>query len=277
MPPLRARSLTHEYRLHASAAVLAVLAAIECSPDIADAALAPVDITVDCADGFLSLNLPDGHRIRATAQQAVNEWRRFALRQIGASHPGHAFLPAASIIGPQGRFLLIGDQRCGRTTLALHMLMRGYQVEGDEHALIDWGGIIMRPSRMFAAPDLARLVPAAGELFVKAPKQYGWSGQETAAIDPSLPGRPWRIQKGPVAGLIVLELNSGGRSVLGRLSPDNMFARLMALALMPDEGVALAVARLRALVMAVPAGLLSLGDLDGAAWHIERATAALRC
>jgi hypothetical protein len=278
LPTLRARSLSREYRLHSACAEgLGRLSPIECSPDIGGAVLDPIDIAVDECDGFQSLAVPDARPAKGTPVQIIVEWRRFLLRQAGRDHAGLAFLPAASIIGRDGRVLLVGGQRSGRTTLAVQMLMRGFAVEGDDHTLVDWGAIIAHPSRIFAASDLPRLVPAAGALFEAAPKQRNWSGEMFAAIDPTLPGRPWRIDKGPVTRLIFLELNSGGRSVLGPLSPELAFARMMSLALMPDDGVALAAARLRGLAMAVPASALSLGDLDGAAWHIERATGPGRC
>lgn len=272
MPTFRACSLTHDYRLSSTSPVmLEAIAAAECSPRMPDSALEPCDLDVENRFGFIAIRFPDGVEAKGNALHVVQAWQDFLSRQAGLTHAGQAFVPAASVIGARGRLLLVGGKRSGRTTLALDLLMRGYDVEGDTYALVAGRSVMMAPSRFFAADDIRALVPAVSGLVDAAPKQRGWHGQEASAIDPSLPDRPWTIRRGGVAGLVFLEPNLGGASVMGRISPDAALSRLMALAMMPEAGVALAAARLRSLTIETPAYRMSLGDLESAAWHIGRA------
>lgn len=272
MPSFRALSLSHDYRLSfPSPAFREAVASIECSPHMPDSTLEPCDVQVEERSGFIAMRFPDGVEARGNALHVVQAWQDFLSRQAGRTQAGHAFVPAASVIGATGRVLFVGGKRSGRTTLALDLLMRGYDVEGDTYALIDGRSVIMVPSRLFAADDIGSLVPAIRGLAEMSPRQRGWHGQEAFAIDPSLPGRPWTIRRGGVRSLVFLEPNLGGSTVMGRMSPDAALTRLMALAMMPEAGVALAAARLRSLTIETPAYRMSLGDLESAAWHIGRA------
>jgi hypothetical protein len=270
LPALGIRGLTRDYRLEAAdGEMLRPIGALECSPLMPDRDLDPLAIAVTSQSGFLGLTLPDGEDVRGSASHVINAWYDFVNREMGDVHAGTAFVPAALVSGSKGRVLLVGGRRSARSTLVLDLLTRGFAVEGDDHALVDWGVVVMRPRRLHAPPDAIRRVPQAAPLIEEAPRVEGWFGQAVAAVDPSLPGRPWTIRKGPVAHVVFLEPNPGGRSVMGPISSDTAFSRLLSLALMPETGVALALAKLRALAVSAPAFVLSLGDLDGAHRHLS--------
>ncbi|MCZ8314315.1 hypothetical protein [Phreatobacter sp.] len=271
MQPLVVRSLTRDYRLVAEGeASLGPLAALECRPHLPDRDLPLVNVPVACESGFLAMTLPDGQRVKGDAHHIIESWNQFLNRDTGRSHPGTAFVPAGSVIGDGGRILLVTGSPGDRSTLMLDLLARGHRVEGDDHALVDWSSVTMRPRRLHAPADLASRMSHGAYLLEGAPRFSGWHRQVSFAVDPSLPGQPWTITTGPVARLVFVEPNFGGRSVMGRMSPDAALARLLALALMPESQVPIALAKLRGLAVSTPAHALSLGDLDGAYRHLSR-------
>jgi len=271
LQPIGIRSLTCDYRLVADGgACLEALAALECSPVLPARDAPLVTLPVARESGFLAMTLPDGQRVRGDAHHLVESWHQFLNRDTGRSHPGTAFVPAGSIIGERGRILLVSDHRAGRSTLMLDLLARGYRIEGDDHVLVDWNSVMMRPRRLHAPADLADRVPHGAHLLEGAPRFSGWHGQISFAVEPSLPDQPWSITSGPVAGLVFVEPNFGGRSVMGRISTDTALALLLALARMPEAQVPIALAKLRGLATSAPSYRLSLGDLDGAIRHLSR-------
>ena len=218
--------------------------------------------------GFLSLALPGGRIVSGNPGHILSELHGLILRDAIESEAGAPFLHCATIVGPWGRAALIGAKGSGQATLALHLLANGHAVEGDEHLVVA-GDVIARPRTLRVKQGSLALVPALRERIARSPSIQAWDGALIHAVDPSIAGTPWRIERGRLDALVFVEPNHGGRSVMTPMGTEPAFRLLMAHSLLSPRGIAAATARLRNLALSVPAFRLSLGDLAGARRHLE--------
>ncbi len=271
MPAIVVRTLRHEYRLIApSAAVAGSLGFMTIAPEIAGAALEPVDLPVEYTAGFLRLRMPDGSLAEGTAAHVITRLHGLILTDVIDGEPGVPLIHGATLVGGGRRFLLVGTKGGGKSTLALYLLAQGFAVEGDEHLVIRDAGVIARPRTMRVKSGSLPLVPTLAAAVAASPCIQNWDGTPIFSVDPSVAGRPWRIGEGRLDCLVFLEPNHGGRSVMGRLPKNEAFRRLMDEALVSPRGIGAGVARLRGLVAATATVRLQLGDLPGAARHLGR-------
>ncbi len=273
MQPIIIRTLRREYRITTpSPSVAATLAFASAEPEIVGASLELVDLAVGPVHGFFRLALPGGGDAVGTVRHIVDQLDRAILQATMRELPGSPFVAAASVLGPAGRILLIGPSRCGKTTLALHLLSAAFDVEGDAHTGVCDVEVVARPTRLRIAEGSLAFLPRLAPAIRKARFAINAAGTRVYAVDPTLSGRSWRITAGQADHLVFIEANHGGRSVMGWVTPDDAVRRLLETSLMPAEGKAKAAARLRQLALQVPAWRLSLGDLKGAERHIRHLT-----
>jgi hypothetical protein len=110
------------------------------------------------------------------------------------------------------RFMVVGEPLRDRSSLALHLLSRGAQVEADDLAILDDGALTAypRPWRVFGrdAP-LPPGSPTRDELpYIETSTRGPWT------LDLSAAGIDWRISTGPVERIVLLEANYGGQTRL---------------------------------------------------------------
>lgn len=271
MPAVVVRTLKHEFRLvAANQAVADSLAFMAIEPEIAGPALEPLALPVETAGMFLRVALPGGERAEGTPAHVISRLHGAILADVVASE-GHAPLIHGALIRRDGRrFALVGDKGCGKSSLALYLLARGFAVEGDEHIVVRDTGVIARPRTLRVKSGSLPLVPDLAEAVRRSPAIANWDGTPIYAFAPSAAGFPWRIAEGALDGLVFLEANHGGRSVMTGLAKEEAFRRLLDQAIMPAAGVGAAVARLRTLLAQVRTFRLQVGDLPRAAWHLGR-------
>lgn len=270
MPAIVFRTLRREFRLHAATQEGAdAFAFMATTPQILDCDLEPVDLHLEPLHGFWRVRLPDRTAPAGTAAHVLAALHGLTFHDTVASEPGAPMIHGATVVGDSGRLLLVATKASGKTTLALSLLDRGYAVEGDEHLVVGEEAVVARPRTMRVKAGGLTLVPRLAETIRRSPFVVNWDGTRIHAFDPSITGRPWRIARGSLHGLVFLQANHGGRSVMSRMAPEEAFRQLMSHVFLPPGGVPAAVGRLRALAMRTPAARLSLGDLEGAEWHLR--------
>jgi hypothetical protein len=269
MPAVIVRTLRHEFRLIASdAAGAEAFAFMAIEPEIVGTCLKPVELELGAFGGFHSLVLPGGRRAAGTSLHLLGVLHRLIFLDALQSEPGSPLVHGATIVGPWGRALLVGAKASGKTTLALHLLSCGHRVEGDEHLVIGGDAVMARPRTLRVKRGSLDLVPDLAEAIRRCPFIRNWDGATIHAVDPSIAGLPWRIERGRLDHLVFLDANHGGRSVMTPIPRNLAFKLLLDQSLLPRSGVSAAVAALRRLAMSAGVFRLSLGDLEGARWHL---------
>ena len=115
----------------------------------------------------------------------------------------HIRIHAASGMGPDGMVLLVGEKRAGKTTLAVHLMLQGFEMLGDEMVLLRNGVAVTFPRRFNLRQSALALLPGLQKVTAGVP-----DGQ-LVAVDPLLAGQPWRIRPAPVAAVVFIEPNHG--------------------------------------------------------------------
>jgi hypothetical protein len=271
--PVIVRTLRHEFRIVSPDGDREnAFAFMATEPEIVGASLRLVDLHLQARHGFHVLELPDGSQAAGTPLQIIAEVHGLILRDVLESEPDAPLVHCATIVGPFGRAALIGAKSNGKTTLALHLVGKGFAVEGDEHLMVG-DLVVARPRTLRVKQGSFKLVPALAGRIANCPSITTWDGVSVHAVDPAIAGRPWRIERGRLDHLVFVEANHGGRSVMTPIDREAAFRLLVSQSLMPPRGVAAAVGRLRHLATTLPAFRLWLGDLDGAERHLKQALA----
>lgn len=123
-------------------------------------------------------------------------------------------LHAASLCVPTQRagLVITGDSRCGKTTLALALMLRGFALFGDDVALIEPETLELRPFRRAAhvSDDTRRLLAGVNG------EALPWDTE-----DPSGYFSPpqWAVEAAPVRWVLLPEYEPGRRPELVPLSP----------------------------------------------------------
>lgn len=268
--PILCRTVQNEYRLHfPSEEARERFAFITADPEM-DRPLEPVDIEISEVQGFYRLPLPNGTVTEGTSDHCIDVLHALMISDLLTSHPGHPMIHGATVRICGKRLLVAGGKAAGKSTLALSLLARGHDVEGDEHLLILPDGVVARPRTLRIKPNTLTVIENLPPGIARSPVYRMWNGTSIHAVNPSIFGRPWRISHGRLDGILFAQANHGGRSHAAPISADEAFAGLVANTYFLKSGVAGMAGRLRGLAVQTPAYRLQLGDLDSAEWHLKR-------
>lgn len=248
---------------------------METRPQIVGLPLEPVDIHIDDQHGFLVADLPNGKHITGTSAHLLSALHELIFWDHLRSHAAWPIIHGGSLLVKGKRFLVVGDKGQGKSTLAIHLLARGHQVEGDEHVAIGEATVVARPRTLRVKTPSFAMVRGLPEEVLQTASFQTWDGVRIHALDPSLFGRPWQIAESPLDAILLLESNHGGRSVAKPVSVDACFERLMANGHFGGRDILLLAARLRGLAARTPGYSLRVGDLETAEWHITNIAACL--
>jgi serine kinase of HPr protein (carbohydrate metabolism regulator) len=185
--------------------------------------------------------------------------------------PRSGIIHAALLRRHGRRILLAGSKGAGKTTLSLHLVHAGYELEGDEHVFVDADGVIARPRACRVKETSLPLLPTLTDAIRSAPVYVDVRGNRIFNVTPAMIGGSWRIEKGNVDCVFVLQPNHGGYS-----SIRPMPAMMAAQALISEIGMrkvdrGASIAAIAALVSRARGFDLSLGEHDGATRCIDRA------
>lgn len=270
MPGVIVRTLSRELRLHTdSDKAFAALSYIGADPVMADATLAPVDLTVESLGRFFRVAPPSGPAIEGSIDTIVNRLFRLLGSWLIDEAGGAPILHAAVARIEGRRFVFLGDKGFGKTTLMLGLLAQGIPVEGDENIVVTQGGGVARPRRLHVKESSVDLFPEMRDAIRSSPSETDWMGHRVYACAPSLWGTNWEIAEGPIDHLVFVEPNFGGSSILSPLAVNEAFTRLLETTFMPSAQQGLAAVRLRKLCIEAKTWRLQAGNLDQALRHLR--------
>jgi hypothetical protein len=185
--------------------------------------------------------------------------------------PRSGIIHAALLRRGARRILIAGSKGAGKTTLALHLVRAGYDLEGDEHVFIEPDGVIARPRACRVKDTSLTLLPEIAETILAAPVYGDVRGARIFNLDPTLIGGSWRIEKGKVDCVIVLQPNHGGYSSLRPMQPMMVAQTLISELGMRGTDRGAPIAAIAVMVSRAKGFDLSLGDHAGAIRCIDRA------
>jgi hypothetical protein len=206
-----------------------------------------------------------------TPEQASVSVAQRIFRQALADMPDHIQLRAATLAASGRTFLVAGRKRTGKTTLAVHLLIAGWDVAGDDLSLLRDGEAVALPWRFLVPETSVALLPAIG-----AEREHLAFGSDPSRswgfmVDPLRLGRPWRIAPAPVDVVLLLEPNFGARTEIVPAGKLDMMRHLLTLAGPPPSRRRDWIGDLTRLVEGSETFTLRLGTLESAAPALERA------
>jgi hypothetical protein len=267
------RTLKFEYRVStASNEVAQFLAFAEARPEMDGFDLEPVALSVKSENESHCVTLPDGSTFKGTLLDVLDGVCHLTVYCAAEEEPEAPVIHGGSICLNGQRILLVGIAGFGKTTLTLHLVANGIDVEGDEHVIVRERDLVARPRPLRVKPKSLRLLPQLAPLILASPRVVlPIEGEkiELYSVSPSVFGRPWRIAAGRADHIVFLEPNHGGHSRITALPRDAAFGRLVEDSLLPGNDYGTELARLRRPVAEAQNWLLTLGDLAEAERHIR--------
>jgi hypothetical protein len=248
---------------------------LECDPEIASAPSAETTLTVEPFRGRYRIR-EDGNDDQEVigTKLVVDRLHTRLLSFSLEARPQAGLLHAASLRRHGRRLLIAGRESAGKTTLALRLILAGYEFEGDEHVFVDSDETIVRPRACRVKESSLALFPEFAETIASAPFYVDDVGRKTLNVDPRMIGRPWSIEGGKVDCVIVLQPNHGGYSSLRYMQPTAVAQTLISELTIREANRGALIGAVAAMVSRAKGFDLSLGDHETAVKCIDRAVAA---
>jgi hypothetical protein len=250
---------------------------LTCEPEIAGYCARDLDVRIEPYAGRYRI-IEEGVAPREELTPAgVLQYlhRRVFLLSV-EDRPQSLLLHAACLRNAGRRIILVGTEGAGKTTLTLNLMLRGYEIEGDENVFVDGRGVIARPRGMRVKERALAQLPKIADRIAAAPYLTDVYGRKIYNLDPRMLGARWQIQEGAVDLVVLLRSNHGGASSMRPLGPLAAGRELMAEIGFPATGRGGAVAALAGLTARAQAFDLSLGSSPQAIGLIDRLFAAFR-
>jgi hypothetical protein len=207
-----------------------------------------------------------GVAAQVALQRLHDRMHRHALDRLR----DHIRIHAASGMTPRGVVLIVGPKRAGKTTLALRLIAEGYQITGDEMVLLCDGQAVAFPRKFYVRESSLGLLPNVNALRESSPFVANPQEGRLIAVDPTCFDRPWRIGVAPIATILFIEPNHGGRTTIVPCRKVDMVRRIVTECTPPASGRPGWLGDLCRAVDQAETVTLLLGDLDSASLAIAR-------
>jgi hypothetical protein len=181
-----------------------------------------------------------------------------------ANLPDHMRLRAVTVNQAGRAFLIVGSKCSGKTTLAVSLLLAGYDVCGDELALVRDGQAIAFPRRFLVRGDCVELLPQlkSYEEFIDSASH---PARETlVAVDPTGLGKPWHLMPRAVSAFFLLEPNYGARTTIQPCGKLEMLRHIIPQCTPPSSKRADWISDMSRTINNTHTFMLRLGELDSA-------------
>lgn len=264
-----ARTLDRQFTLQTpDLGVFEAVRFLDCTPDIAGPPPHQVTIAIEPYRSYYRI-VENGAVIKEVfdAQAVVGYLHAHLFRCSIEDRPRAALLHAACLRRGDCRLLLVGPKGTGKTTLSLRLIQSGYEIEGDEHVLLDRAGVIARPRGCRVRATALQVLASMADVIAAAPSYADDASGIIFNVDPRTLGSTWRIEQGQVDIVILLHPNHGGHSSIRSLPPSAAVQLLIPEIGLREGGHGSSIAALVALTTRAKAFDLSLGE------HAE----AVRC
>lgn len=146
----------------------------------------------------------------AVIDRLFKQMHRAALANL----PDHTRLRAVTGIHAGRVFLIVGPKCSGKTTLAVSLLLAGYDVCGDELAMVRDGQAVAFPRKFLVRGDCVELLPQLKSYQEFADLASPPARETLVAIDPRGLGKPWHLMPLEVSAFFLLEPNYGARTTI---------------------------------------------------------------
>jgi serine kinase of HPr protein (carbohydrate metabolism regulator) len=245
---------------------------LECNPEFVESSARDVPISVEPHRGRYHIIengrvIEEAVDIRSIIDFLHARMFSYALRE----RPRSGIIHAALMRRRGKRILVAGRRGAGKTTLTLRLADIGCEMEGDEHVFIDNDGVIARPRAYRVKQTALALLPELADVVLAAPSYEDVRGSRIFNVDPTTISGNWRIEKGNVDCVIVLQPNHGGYSSLRPIAPMMAAQAIISELGMRDLDRGASIAAVAALVGRAKNFDLSLGDHANAKTFIEQA------
>ena len=268
-----ARTLARRIRLRtADPAVFDAIRFLECDPEIDETKADDRVFTVEPFRG--RYRIIEDHKPAEEVLDVKSAVDRLHSRLFSHSiedRPTAGLLHAAALRKGSQRILLIGTESAGKTSLTLRLAQSGFDVEGDEHVFLEEDGVIARPRACRVKETSLALLPTIAASIAAAPVYVDEYGRRTFNVDPRRIGGTWRISKGAVAAVVVLQPNHGGYSSLRPMAPLAVAQTAMSELGLRETGRSASIGAVARLVSRTRVYDLSLGDHETALQCVLRA------
>lgn len=190
-------------------------------------------------------------------------------RRAFAALPDDIRIHAASGVIDGQMFLLVGPPLSGKTTIALHLLVNGTEMVGDELVLFRGGLAAAFPRKFYPRESSFRLLPAVHRVAADLPLVIDGRGGKRMAIDPKNLGHPWRIARMPIKAVFYLDPEFSGKSRIYPCAKVDMVRHVMGQCSPPLSQRKGWIGDLCTLINDATVHILTVGDLDSAALVIR--------
>ena len=255
------------------AVVFQAIRYLECNPEIAGESPGDLAISIEPYRSYYRI-VQDGVAVREQfSAQGVTESLHAELTILSfADFPAAPLIHAASLRRKGRRILLVGPKGSGKTTLTLHLIREGYEIEGDESVFVTSDGVATRPRGLRIKELGVSFLPNLVKALSEAAYYGSIPGLRVYNLDPRHAGAShWRIERGPVDAVVLLRVNHGGYSSVRPLcSSLSLVREVMTECGLPQTNRAQAVAAITKVIGKAKGFDLSLGELQGAVGCIDR-------
>jgi len=245
---------------------------LECSPEIAVAPTVDHIVSVEPFRGRYRI-LEEGREVEQVldTRSLVDDLHFRLFSHSLGERPRSGIVHAALLRRGKRRVLIAGSRGAGKTTLTLRLVRSGYEMEGDERVFLDDDGVIARPRACRVKETSVPLLPEIAGTILSAPVYEDVGGGRIFNVHPTTIGGTWRIEKGNVDCVIVLQPNHGGYSSLRPMPPMKVAQALISELGMRGVDRGASIGAIAALASSARGFDLSLGEHDSAVKCINRA------
>jgi hypothetical protein len=205
---------------------------------------------------------------RAVEMAFVALFERMHARAFAAL-PDDIRIHAASGVHQGRMFLLVGDPSSGKTTLALHLLLEGMEMVGDELVLLRKGLAVTFPRKFYPRESSLALLPGLKLAGSDLPFVFDTHGAKRLALDPEALGRRWHIARAPVKAVFYLDPDFSRKTRLYPCTKVEMVRLVMEQCTPPLSQRKGWIADLCAMINAADARMIAVGDFASIAVDIR--------
>jgi hypothetical protein len=193
-------------------------------------------------------------------EQLFKRMHRLALANL----PDHIRLRAITGNQDGQAFLIAGPKCSGKTTLAVRLMLAGFDICGDELALLFDGRAVAFPRRFLVRGDCVEFLPQLNVCEEFAAFRANPARETLIGIDPTRLGKSWRVVPLEVLAFFFLEPNYGARTTIEPCGKLEMLRHIIPQCSLPRSKRANWIGDLGRTIDNASTFMVRIGELDSA-------------